>query len=254
MASRSEMIRNKAVELLKNHPDGYRYADLHRELVKIFPEFPINTIQGSTWNLDDIRSEEIYKPSRGLFKYKFDEGRIEEFENLKHQKSEKELRVKEEDFYQSFAEWIKNELGECTEAIALGGNSFGKKWGTPDVLGVYKASKRDVIQFQPEVVAAEMKIDYRDTITAFGQAISYRLFSSKVYLVEPTTITPEDLDRIEALCILFGIGLILFELNKTKPNYRIRVRAQRHIPDMFYVNELADKLYKTNKKLFERLF
>jgi len=121
-------------------------------------------------------------------------------------------------------------------------------------LGIYKASKRDVIQFQPEIISAELKIDYRDPITAFGQAISYRLFSSKVYLVEPSTISPEDLDRVEALCILFGLGLILFDLDKSKPNYRIRVRAQKHIPDMFYANEIADRLYEINKKLFDRLF
>ena len=254
MPSRRELIRNKAVELLKKNPDGYRYADLHRELEKVFSDFPINTIQGSTWNLDTVRSDSVYKPSRGLFKYKFGEDKIDELEILKQQKTEKILHLKEEDFYISFAEWIKNDLGECTEAIALGGKSFGKKWGTPDVLGVYKASKRDVIQFQPEIISAEMKLDYRDPITAFGQAISYRLFSSKVYLVEPTTISPEDLDRIEALCILFGVGLILFDLDKSKPNYRIRVRAQRHIPDMFYANELADRLYETNKKQFDRLF
>ena len=159
-----------------------------------------------------------------------------------------------ESHHQPFAQWLKNELDECTEAVVLGGSSLGKKWGTPDVIGVYKPSKRDIVQFQPEVISAEIKLDSRDPITAFGQAIAYRLFSSKVYLVEPVTIAPEDLDRIESICILFGLGLILFELDVAKPNFRIRVRAQKFNPDVFYTNELEDRLFETNIELFDQLF
>ncbi|MBS4035825.1 MAG: hypothetical protein KGZ85_15280 [Ignavibacterium sp.] len=254
MPTKAEVIRTKAVELLKSNPDGLRYADLHRELVKQFPDIPLNTIQASAWDLHNTRSKEVYKPSRGLFKYRF-AGVEESLPDTQPTEVEPTpVTFKEEDFYSPFADWIKNELGECTEAVPLGGNSLGKKWGTPDVIGVYKSSKRDVIQFQPEIVSAEIKIDPKDPITAFGQAISYRLFSSKVYLVEPTTLSPEDMDRIEALCILFGVGLILFDLTPANPNFRIRVRAQKYIPDMFYANELADRLYETNKKLFDKLF
>ena len=160
----------------------------------------------------------------------------------------------EEDFYEPFANWLKDELGECSEAIALGGNYLSKKWGTPDVIGIYKSLSRDVIKFNPEIISAEIKINPSDPITAFGQAIAYRLFSSKVYLVEPNTMLPEDLDRIEALCILFGVGLILFDLNPEKPNFIIRVRAQRYSPDMFYVNEFADKLYNARRNIFDKLF
>jgi hypothetical protein len=45
---------------------------------------------------------------------------------------------KESDFYDTFAEWLKNDLDEVTDATALGGAAMGKKWGTPDVVGVYK--------------------------------------------------------------------------------------------------------------------
>ncbi len=64
----------------------------------------------------------------------------------------------------------------------------------------------------------------------------------------------EDQNRIEALCILFGVGLILFDLNPQDPNFRIRVRAQRYNPDMFYANEFASKLRDTNKEAFKKLF
>lgn len=254
MPSRKELIRDKAVELLRNNPAGLRYAELHRELVKAFPKIQLKEIQWSSWDLHNTRSKEVYKPTRGLFKYRFSQD--EQIENVQAtaQQIESQTAPREEDYYEPFAGWLKNDLGECTEAVALGGNSLGKKWGTPDVIGVYKPSKRDMVQFQPEIISAEIKIDSRDTITAFGQAVAYRLFSSKVYLVEPSTIAPEDLDRIESLCILFGIGLILFSLDLSNPNFIIRVRAQRFNPDMFYTNELADRLFETNKELFEKLF
>jgi hypothetical protein len=47
--------------------------------------------------------------------------------------------------------------------------------------------------------------------------------------------------------ILFGIGLILFDASQpSNPDFQIRVRAHRHEPDAFYVNQnvrlIADQL------------
>jgi len=248
MTTQGNLIRNKAVELVKNNPRGLRYSELMRELHNIFTDVPPKSIPASVWNLDVTRSKEIYKPTRGLFKYRLsEEEEISQVEKLPPM-------LREEDFYQPFANWLRDELGECSEAVALGANYLGKKWGTPDVIAIYKPSTRDVIKFQSEVISAEIKINPSEPITAFGQAVAYRLFSSNVYLVEPSSLTPEDQDRLEALCILFGIGLILFDLDPEKPNFRIRVRAQRYNPDMFYVNELADKLYNARKDVFDKLF
>jgi len=242
------MIRNKAVELLKDSAQGLRYYELAQELTKYFPDTPENTVYSSVWNIHTTRSKEVYKPARGLFKYRFSD----EEETLEIEKPPPTLQ--EEDFYETFANWLKSDLGECSEAFALGSNYLGKKWGTPDVIGIYKPSTRDVIKFQPELISAEIKINPSEPITAFGQAIAYRLFSSKVYLVEPSSLVPEDQDRIEALCILFGIGLILFDPDPQNPNFAIRVRAQRYNPDMFYVNQFADRLYSVRKDVFKRLF
>ena len=248
MPSKRDLIRNKAIELIKNSPKGLRYSELMTELGKYFPDTPENTIYGSAWDIHITRKEEVYKPTRGLFKYRFSGG--EEISEIEKPPP----MLKEEDFYQPFANWLKNDLGECSEAVALGGNYLGKRWGTPDVIGIYGPSLRNVIKFPQEIISAEIKINPSDPITAFGQAIAYRLFSSKVYLVEPSTMIPEDQDRIEALCILFGVGLILFDLNLESPNFMIRARAQRYNPDMFYVNEFVDKLYDTNKDVFNKLF
>ncbi len=249
MATQGNLIRNKAVELLKNNLRGLRYSELMRELHNIFPDVPLKSIPATLWNLNVTRSKEVYKPTRGLFKYRFT-GEEEISEIIEKPPP----TLQEEDFYEPFANWLKSDLGECSEAIALGASYLGKKWGTSDVIGIYKPSIKDIIKFQPEIISAEIKINPSDPITAFGQAIAYRLFSSKVYLVEPSIMTPEDQDRIEALCILFGIGLILLDLNPQNPNFTIRVRAQKYNPDMFYVNEFADKLYSVRKDVFNKLF
>ena len=54
--------------------------------------------------------------------------------------------------------------------------------------------------------------------------------------------------------MLFGIGLVLFTLDPNNPAFRISVRAQRYLPDMFYVNEFADRLHQHNSEVFEHLF
>jgi len=70
----------------------------------------------------------------------------------------------------------------------------------------------------------------------------------------PRTMTEEDKDRLESLCMLFGVGLVLFDLDKDNPNFEIRMRAQRFSPDMFYVNEFADRLKAHDPDTFQKLF
>ena len=88
----------------------------------------------------------------------------------------------------------------------------------------------------------------------FGQAVAYRLFATKAYIVMPTSLSEKDKGRLEALCMLFGAGLVLFDLNKDAPGFSIRMRAQRFSPDMFYVNEFAETLKNHNAEAFEKLF
>lgn len=247
--SKKKKIQDKAVELIRAHPDGIRWSELIRKLQEAFPETPKNTLQGSTWNLYIIRNSEIYKPTRGLFKF-----RTPTESQLASTPVEPVTRLREDEFYEPFANYLKNELGECTEAIGLGGSVFGTRWGTPDVVGVYKPMTRDLIKFNAEIICAEVKTNPSDPITAFGQAVAYRLFCSKSFLVEPDSISQEDLDRIESLCMLYGIGLILFKLNLDNPDFSIRVRAQKFNPDMFYVNKFAEELKAKRPDAFDTLF
>ena len=70
----------------------------------------------------------------------------------------------------------------------------------------------------------------------------------------PKTMTEKDQSRLESLCMLFGVGLVLFDLKVKDPDYSIRVRAQRIAPDMFFVNDFADRLRAHNRDVFEQLF
>ncbi|HEY9229901.1 MAG TPA: hypothetical protein VIP11_24835 [Gemmatimonadaceae bacterium] len=98
--------------------------------------------------------------------------------------------------------------------------------------------KSDIVKFPTEIVSAEIKLDTQGLITAFGQACSYKLFSHKTHIVVPSTASEDDIARLDALCLIFGIGLVLFDATApSDPKFDIRVRAMRHEPDMFYVNQ-----------------
>jgi len=56
--------------------------------------------------------------------------------------------------------------------------------------------------------------------------------------VVPKNSALEDIARLDSLCRIFGIGLIIFDSNNiSSPEFEIRVRASKHEPDMFYVNK-----------------
>lgn len=242
METRKEKIVAKAIEILKSNPNGVRYSELVKKINKEFSEIPVKTIYGTVWNLETRVPGEVYKPARGLFRHlTFREKEISEEEKLL---SELE-KIKEEDFYEPFARWLVDEVEECTKAIPLGGNKFKDKWGTPDVIGKREPRRSDIVKAPTEIVSAEIKVDTRDLITAFGQACSYKLFSHKSYIVIPKNSSESDISKLDALCLIFGIGLVLFDgSNPDDPKFEIRVRALKHEPDMFYVNTYMKMIEK----------
>jgi hypothetical protein len=241
------LITSRAIETLKENPNGISYSDLVRKLHGDFMRIPVNTIHGTIWNLDSRRPNEVYKPARGLFRHTAFRQTVDTEEKPEVSVPVAE-KIEESAFYAPFADWLTNELEECTKAIALGRNKFKEKWGTPDVIGIREPRKSDIIKPPTDIVAAEVKIDSGNLITAFGQACSYKLFSHKSYIVVPRNSPEEDIARLDALGRIFGIGLILFDVNNPKePNFEIRVRATKHEPDMFYVNKymklIEDELF-----------
>lgn len=242
-------IRTIARQIVKSHPEGIRYGQLVTLILDEHPNTPRNTIEGSVWNLDAQYPNEVHKALRGLFK-PGPAGTSDEPEP----ESAPQSPLRESMFYEAFADWLKRDLEDATDAASLGGAGLRSKWSTPDVIGVYKSLPSDRIKFPHEIISAEIKIDPQASVVAFGQAVAYRLFSTKSYIVMPDTISKEDQDRLEALCMLFGVGLVLFSLNPEQPDFKIRMRAQRFSPDMYFVNEFADGLHRLDKDLFNRLF
>lgn len=241
-------LRDLARKIVAENPGGIRYSALIQQIADAHPETPRCTIQGSVWDLASRFPGEIAKPSRGLFMPAGPEG------NRPIPAPVVPSKVHEEDFYEPFAEWLKNELDEATVAIPLGGAALQKKWGTPDVVGVYKPLASHRIKFDIEIISAEIKIDPQTPVVAFGQAAAYRLLSTKSYVVMPTTVSEKDYGPLEALCMLFGIGLVLFQVDPENPDFQIRVRAQRFSPDMFYVNEFAERIFQIDSSKFNQLF
>lgn len=162
--------------------------------------------------------------------------------------------VLESDFYESFADWLVDDAEDATYAVALGGNWLRGKWGTPDVLGVLKPRSDDLLKFEPQIVAAEIKVDVSQTVVAFGQAVSYLLFSHRSYIVIPDDISADDLARLKALCAVHGIGLVLFRRKPSDPAYRQLVAPGTDIPDMFYANRMIRQLRDANEEAYRRLF
>jgi hypothetical protein len=221
-------------ELLATAPEGLRYAQLHRQIAAAYPDIPENTIHGALYKFRTELPPEIYQPSKGLYRHVSFREEVTATDEKSLPPKPAVPRVREEDFYEPFADWLVNELEECTRAIAVGGNVFRDKWGTPDVIGIREAKRSDIIKPPTEIVTGEIKLDLNGLITAFGQCCSYKLFSHRAYIVVPQNSSEEDISRLDALARIFGIGLILFDAaNPKEPDFSIRVRASRHEPDVF---------------------
>ena len=248
-----EQIKIVGRQVLEQSTQGIRYKDLvSGVLAKIVGVNP-NNIKNGLFNLS--QEPDVLRPSRGywiLKRFVNEETKPALIENEPQQLP----KADEQAYYKPFAEWLTNEEQEVVEAIVVGGNTFKNKWATPDVIGTYKQQANDPVEFPLELVSVEIKIDANQSVTAFGQACAYRLFSHKVYIVMPITIqdVKDDLERLQALCTLFGMGLVLFKLDPDNPQFDRRVVARKFEPDTFYMNEFARRLQQTDPQAFNKLF
>lgn len=246
-----KQIQKAAVEFLKTKESGTRWTDILRFVQEQTPETPPNSIQGAVHNLIS-NSSDIEKVGRGVY-------RLVEF----GQSSDGETRGPDEsasdghseaDFYEPFAEWLTTVAGDANVAIPLGGNWLRGKWGTPDVLGVMKPLSDDLLKFDTQIVAAEIKKTPSDTVTAFGQAVAYRLFAHKSYIVVPNDTSADDTARLKALCSVHGLGLVTFDVDPSRPEFEQHVAPVLGVPDMFYANRMVHQLRQANRDTYRQLF
>jgi hypothetical protein len=250
MSSLKNKIHTIALSLLAANPDGLRHSELLRAIEAQDVSLKHNTVHGSVYELITTNNS-IYKPAKGL--YRLTKFRTQEDEDLPSNASKaqaldsKKKKPREHEFYASFANWLKDEVEELTKVMPLGGNVFGQKWGTPDVLGFHRSSDTDIVKAPMQIVTAEIKTDTSQLITAYGQACAYKLFSHKVYLVVPVTASKADLSRLDSLCLISGLGLVTFNADAPNdPDYRILARPRKHDPDLFYTNQCME----SQKKFF----
>lgn len=69
MISKRKLIEAKAIELLKSNPQGMHTSQLLNSIIEALPNIHPKTINGVIWLLAEKRPEEVYKPSRGLFRH-----------------------------------------------------------------------------------------------------------------------------------------------------------------------------------------
>jgi hypothetical protein len=69
-------INAKALDLLDEHPEGLRWAELISKIKEADISFHPKTVNGCVWKLAEKFPDKVYKPSKGLFrsvKYKSSE-------------------------------------------------------------------------------------------------------------------------------------------------------------------------------------
>jgi hypothetical protein len=257
-----QQIQARALQVLEAHPQGIRWTELLRAVEVDAVGTPHNSVHGGIHNLLTTRTSEIVKVARGTYqlaKYVDADSAVAsvkeiETENapVKAETPESET-LTEQDFYDSFAEWLQ-ENDEATVAASLGGSSLGGKWGTPDVIGVLKPRAQDIFKFEPQIVTAEIKAVPNQPVVAFGQAVAYRLFSHRSYIVVPNSTNSDDMSRLKSLCSIHGVGLVTFALNKQQPDYSVVVLPVNAAPDMFYVNNMLERLKSSEPGLLNKLF
>lgn len=259
-----KQIQGRALSLLEQSVGGIRWGQLLKIIHAADPETPPNSIHGALQTLFSSNNE-IVKVARGTYQLaKYNDAQAKDAIATESLTESQSIQVEgpqhttvtlvEADFYPSFAEWLIDVAEEANEAEALGGSLLKGKWGTPDVIGVLKARADDILKFPPQIISAEIKIDPNQPVIAFGQAIAYRLFSHKSYIVVPITLSEDDASRLKALCSIHGVGLVTFTLDKLAPDYTVIVPATQAAPDMFYANQMARRLRESSPKMFHRFF
>ena len=174
-----EQVAAAATSAIQAAPSGIRWAELIKVVGGALPGVNSNTVVGSLHHYQNHLPPGISKPERGLYVADSNVPAVVDIE------TPKKTGLKEQAFYEPFATWLVGEVEEATKAVPLGGSVLKDKWGTPDVLGIYRPGAMDPIKFGEELIAAEIKTDTNQMIVAFGQACAYKLFAHRVYQSSP---------------------------------------------------------------------
>jgi len=247
--SKKVEIRKKAFEILSRpeFKSGIRFTTLVKKVVSETGENE-NTCNGSLYNLPKELPEKISRPYRGLFILNENEKFLKDVveQNFEQKPNSK---ITENDIYQPARDYLLSRE-ECTHAVLIGGSMFGKKWGTPDILGAIRADSDSVYKPPLEIIAVEIKDGGYSPVEALGQAMAYKLFAHRTWLILPDD---SDLDRIEGIAISANIGLISFSKEKDGFEFVTLNRPAAGHPDFAEVNNILEELKEKDKKKYNEL-
>jgi len=247
MSKKDEIIK-KALEILSmpESKSGLRFATLVKR-VSSETGVNLNTCNGNLYNLPNELSDKVSRPSRGLFILKENEKFLKDaVEELPEQKLD--LKLNEEYIYEPAKNYLLGN-GECTHAVTVGGNSFRDKWGTPDIVGVIRADSDAVYKPILEIIAVEVKNEGYKPVEALGQAMAYKLFAHRTWLVLPDDEV--EIERIQGIAITANIGLVSFTRKGNDFEFTILNRPTSGRPDLIEVNKMLENLKKDKRKYIE---
>lgn len=246
--SKLDEIRKKALEILgrPEYKEGLRYSILASKISEETGE-NLNTINGSIWNMPNEMPNEVARPQRGLFILKKNLDNITDKESETSEKySDKFI---EEKVYEPARDYLLGK-SEFTHAIVLGGAVLGKKWGTPDLMGAIRVSSDAVYQPPLEIVAVEIKGNNYSPVEALGQAMAYKLFAHRTWLVLPES---DDIDRIEGIAMSANIGLVVFNYKNGQFIFETLNRPTKGNPDADEVNKVLNTLREKERHKYNDL-
>src|SRR5260370_21571765 len=122
-----QQIRERAKTTVAENPGGIRFRALVDRISEESPETPENSIGSNIPGLENAYPAEISKPSRGLYRPTQTDGDDSVVVGSTEQIAPTGDKIRESDFYEPFAEWLKNDLDEVTDVKALGGASMKTK-------------------------------------------------------------------------------------------------------------------------------
>lgn len=68
MKTKTEIITEKAFEILERSPEGVRNSELQAEIKSWDLSLHPKTINGIIWKLPENYPDKVYKPAKGLFR------------------------------------------------------------------------------------------------------------------------------------------------------------------------------------------
>ena len=250
--SAAREIRNWILNFIKaaeNRAEGRQVSrkEVIQRVKEHFPNAGYGTISGQHWQA--IRDPRVEKVLPGIAQWKTTNGGDDSpSAEASGNDSLSGGAPQERDFYAPCAKYLK-EAEECTKAVALGGNYLGNVYGTPDVIGVLDAPVGlNDYNLPREIVSVEIKTETleADLMKGFGQACAYIAFSHRSYLAVPESVLPSSQQRLVFLCLRFGVGLILFDLNAENPDFSIKVQAQSRMPDSSFLHGFVEKFRRSD--------